>query len=149
VFCLAGDGGFAYSLGELATLTRQGLKVICIVLNNRSLAWVQYLQRIQFGGRYESVEFPDMDFAKVAEGLGCRGMCVERPDELKGAIAEALRGEEAVVLDVKTAVWEAPILAYRKALEEERREEVDSGGLPRMQRTRGEGEEGGSCHDGG
>lgn len=122
VFCLAGDGGFAYSLGELATLTRQGLKVICIVLNNRSLAWVQYLQRIQFGGRYESVEFPDMDFAKVAEGLGCRGMSVERPDELKGAIAEALRGEEAVVLDVKTAVWETPILPYREAVDRERKE---------------------------
>lgn len=125
VYCLAGDGGFAYSLGELATLTQHGLKVICLVLNNRSLAWVQYLQRLQFRGRYESVEFPDLDFAKVAEGLGCRGISVERPDELKGAIADAARGEEAVVLDVKTAVWETPILAYREAAAKERKEGKD------------------------
>jgi len=82
---------------------------------------VQYIQRIQFGGRYVSSDLPDLDFAKVAEGLGCRGVTVRRPDELEEALADAIRREEPVVLDVKTAIWETPIFAYREAAQREGR----------------------------
>ena len=42
------------------------------------------------------------NFAKVAEGFGCRGVRVERPDEIAPAIAEALAAPGPIVLDVVT-----------------------------------------------
>lgn len=114
VFCVAGDGGFAYSLAELATLKAYGLKVVSVVLNNRSWGWMEWLGRITYGKEYFAL--PDADFARAAEGLGCRGLRVERPDELREALDEAVRSPEAVVIDVRTELWETPIRVFRQAL---------------------------------
>lgn len=114
VFCLAGDGGFAYSLGELAALKSNGLKVISVVLNNANWGWMEWLNRLNWDKQY--FDLPDLDFARVAEGLGCRGMTVTHPDQLGPALREAVAGDESVVINVKTALWETPVLPFREAL---------------------------------
>lgn len=116
VLCLAGDGGFAYSTHELATLAMYGLKVICVVLNNRALSWIKWNQRIHWEERYHSSSFPDIDFAMVARGFGCQGVRVTNPNELAGALGDAFAADGPVVIDVRTEEWETPILAYRAAV---------------------------------
>ena len=117
VVCLAGDGGFAYSIAELSTLVKYGLKVVSIVLNNNALSWIKWNQRMTWGERYQSSEFPDIDFAAVARGFGCTGISVTQPDQLAQALEAAFAGNGPVVIDVKTEEWETPLLAYRAAVE--------------------------------
>jgi acetolactate synthase-1/2/3 large subunit len=116
VFVLAGDGGFAYSLGELITLKEYGLKVISVVLNNRSWGWMEWVAKLNYGREYFAL--PDVHFARVAEALGLRGVRVGRPEDLKPALIEAIEAPESAVIEVESAVWEAPIPAYRQALTE-------------------------------
>lgn len=117
VVCLAGDGGFAYSIAELSTLAKYGLKVVCIVLNNNALSWIKWNQRMTWGERYQSSDFPEIDFAAVARGFGCEGISVTRPNQLQHALESAFEGKGPVVIDVKTEEWETPLLAYRAAVE--------------------------------
>lgn len=114
VFCLAGDGGFAYTLGELAALKANGIKVVSVVLNNASWGWMEWLARINWNKEY--FDLPNLDFARTAEGLGCKGITVSHPGDLAAALRDAIKAPESVVVDVKTAVWETPVMPYRGAL---------------------------------
>jgi acetolactate synthase-1/2/3 large subunit len=125
VVCLAGDGGFAYSLGELATAAHYKLKIVAIVLNNRALSWIKWNQRINWGGRFQSSDFPDVNFALVAEGFGVRGVRVSEPEELGTALERAFAHHGPTVIDIITDEWETPIFAYRAAVAQR----VDAGYL--------------------
>ncbi|CAN5626954.1 acetolactate synthase catalytic subunit [soil metagenome] len=118
VVCLAGDGGFAYSVAEISTLVKYGLKVVCVVLNNKALSWIKWNQRMTWGEHYQSSDFPDINFAAVARGFGCAGISVTSPDQLGDALDTAFSGNVPVVIDVKTEEWETPLLAYRAAVEQ-------------------------------
>jgi acetolactate synthase-1/2/3 large subunit len=114
VFLLAGDGGFAYSLGELITLKEHDLKIVSVVLNNRSWGWMEWVAKLNYDREYFSL--PDVPFARVAEALGLRGVRVSRPEDIRSALIEAIEAPESSIIEVESAIWEAPIPAYREAL---------------------------------
>lgn len=118
VVCVTGDGGFGYSVGELATAALYKQKIVTIVMNNRALSWIKWNQRISWGGRYQSPDFPDVNFAKVAEGFGVRGVRVTEPEQLGAALDAAFAFHGPTVIDVITDEWETPIFAYRAAVEQ-------------------------------
>ncbi len=120
VFLLAGDGGFAYSLGELITLKEYGLKVISVVLNNRSWGWMELAAKATFDKEYFGL--PDVQFAKVAEAMGLNGIRVSSPDDLGPALRDAVDSPESTVIEVESAVWEAPVLSLRDVVERHRSE---------------------------
>jgi acetolactate synthase I/II/III large subunit len=47
-----------------------------------------------FGGRYQSADLSDLNYANIAEALGCRGIRVEHPDQLAGAFRTALENRD-------------------------------------------------------
>ncbi|MBI3910650.1 MAG: thiamine pyrophosphate-binding protein [Armatimonadetes bacterium] len=116
VFVLAGDGGFAYSLGEMATLTLYGLAVKCVVFNNRSLAWIDHWHRIYFGANGEPFRWNDVDFAAIARGFGLFGRRVAQPEEIGPALDAALAAEGSAVVECICSGEETPIAAYEEAL---------------------------------
>ena len=54
------------------------------------------------GNREELYKFRDVNFARVAEEIGCLGVRVERPEEIAGALQKALAAERPVIIDVVT-----------------------------------------------
>jgi acetolactate synthase-1/2/3 large subunit len=91
VIGFAGDAGFYYHIGELETAARIGLNAVIIVNNNYS------------GGVGETSPFSrDVSFAKVAEDLGCFGIRVERPGDIRGALDRALASGRPAVVEVVT-----------------------------------------------
>jgi len=102
VFGLTGDGGFNMVLGELETARRLGLAFTLIVVNNAASGYVKALQHLMYGaGSYQSSDLREINYASVAESLGCRGIRVEHPDRLADAIRTGLaETERPVVLDV-------------------------------------------------
>ena len=113
---LAGDGAMGYAAGELATVTELGLPVTVVVLNNRSLGWIRWYRRINFGRGWEDEDFSDVRFADVARAFGLAGMRVAEPGRLAGALRTACSAPGPALLDVVTEPWQTPITAHRDAV---------------------------------
>ena len=105
VLCFTGDGGFYYHLAELETAARFGINAVILVNNNHSLNQETRLFDEAYGGQqrgraHEMWVFKDVNFARVAEEMGCQGIRVERPDELGDALRQAFAAQRPVVVDV-------------------------------------------------
>jgi len=102
VVSLTGDGGFNMSLGDLETARRMGLSLAIVVFNNGASGYVKALQHLMYGqGAYQSSDLAEMNYARVAEAMGCTGIRVEDPEELAGAFREGLAANgRPVVIDV-------------------------------------------------
>jgi acetolactate synthase-1/2/3 large subunit len=90
VFSLTGDGGLNMTLGDLETAARLKVPLTVIVVNNAASGYIKALQHAMFGGRYQSSDLSELNYATVAEALGCRGIRVTDPDKLANAFRDAL-----------------------------------------------------------
>ncbi|WP_376100768.1 thiamine pyrophosphate-binding protein (plasmid) [Roseomonas sp. CCTCC AB2023176] len=102
VAALTGDGGFNMTLGDLETARRTGVAPILFVVNNAASGYVKALQHAVYGhGNYQSSDLVEMDYAAIANTMGCRGIRVEDPDRIPDAIREGLANTSTpTVVDV-------------------------------------------------
>jgi acetolactate synthase-1/2/3 large subunit len=101
VVAITGDGGFNMVLGELETARRAGLGLTIIVINNAASGYVKALQHAMMGGRYQSADLSEMDYAGVARAMGVTGIRVEDPEALGPALAAGMaERDRPTVLDV-------------------------------------------------
>ena len=112
VICFTGDGGFWYHLAELETARRYGINVLTIINNNRSMNQVKKGAEKAYSGGSGSADdiwqFTDIDFSKVATAMGCSGIRVRKPDELKAALHESLAVDKPAVIDVVSDIEGIP-----------------------------------------
>ncbi|GAA3361174.1 thiamine pyrophosphate-binding protein [Saccharopolyspora gregorii] len=112
VLALIGDGSLGMSLGELETLARTGGPVVLVVLNDSSYGNIRQEQELHFDGRTTGVDFGDVDFARVAAGMGVAAARVTEVDELlttaKDAFATGRPFLVDVVLDRAANAWTYP-----------------------------------------
>jgi len=101
VIAMAGDGGLAMMLGELITLTQNGLNVKTVVFDNSSLNFVE-LEMKAAGFVTFATGLDNPDFSKVAEAVGIKGIRVETSADLPAAVEEFLAHDGPAVLDVMT-----------------------------------------------
>jgi pyruvate dehydrogenase (quinone) len=99
VVSLSGDGGFTMMMGDFITLAQLGLKVKVIVLNNGTLGFVEMEMKAN-GFLDTGCDLKNPNFAVMAEAMGIKGIRVERPQALKGALAEAFSHDGPVLVDV-------------------------------------------------
>jgi acetolactate synthase I/II/III large subunit len=112
-FCVAGDGGIAYALGELGTCRKYQLPIVLIVLNNSCLGYSKWVEKLG-QQNYENVDYEPTDFAQIAQGFGCHGVRVETPDQFGDAVAEAVKTEGTTLIDTVVDQWATPELMLRK-----------------------------------
>jgi tartronate-semialdehyde synthase len=99
VVALSGDYDFQFMIEELAVGAQFNLPYIHVVVNNSYLGLIRQAQRafemdyaVQLS--FNNVNSPEMagygvDHVKVAEGLGCKALRVQRPDELLQSFEQA------------------------------------------------------------
>lgn len=115
VFVVIGDGDFSMTVQELETCVREDLPVIVVVFNDRELSSIKVQQAAHYGKDFIGVDYTDVDFATVAEGLGVFATRVETGDEFQDALIEALDADGPAVIDVTTDPdIEAPSLFYEE-----------------------------------
>src|SRR5947208_1448809 len=90
VVAISGDGGFNMMLGELETARRAGLGLTVVVVNNAASGYVKALQHAMMGGRYQSADLSEMDYAAVARAMGVGSIRVEDPEQLGPALAQGM-----------------------------------------------------------
>lgn len=119
VICFNGDGGFWYHLSELETARRHNINTVTIINNNGAFAQgIPDIHRVygdRPGNPEELYRFAPVNFARIAEEMGCVGIRVEQPAEIGPAIREALAANRPAVVEVLTAphyhppaVWSPP-----------------------------------------
>ena len=114
VYAMVGDGSFVMLHSELLTAVQEHKKINLCVFNNASFGCINNLQvghgndtlctELRFRGEdgEHSGRFIPVDFAKIAEGYGCRAFTIRSIDEMKAAIKEAKKIEGVpVVFDIR------------------------------------------------
>ena len=97
---IGGDGCFRMNMNEVATATRYNIPIIQVVLNNHVLGMVRQWQNLFYGKRYSQTVLDDqVDFVKVAEGLGAKAFRVTKKEEFERVFKEALELNIPVVID--------------------------------------------------
>ena len=97
---IAGDGCFRMNMNELATASRYQIPIVQVVLNNHVLGMVRQWQNLFYGGRYSQTRLEDqVDFCKVAEGLGCEAILVETKEQVAPAIEKAIALKKPVLIN--------------------------------------------------
>ena len=122
VFDIAGDGSIQMKIQELATAVLNELPVNIAILNNGYLGMVRQWQELFFDKAYAFTclgqrpscrrhcnnpngECPPYvpDFVKLAEAYGAMGVRVEHPEDVEGAIREAIQSPRTFILEFLVA----------------------------------------------
>ena len=114
VYAMVGDGSFIMLHSELLTAVQEHKKINVCVFNNASFGCINNLQvghgnqtlctELRFRGEdgEHSGKFMPVDFAKIAEGYGCKAYTIHTVEELLAAIKEAKTIEGVpVVYDIR------------------------------------------------
>src|SRR5215469_2866631 len=102
VISFSGDGGFSMMMGEFMTLLQLQLPVKIILLNNGTLGFVE-LEMKANGFLDTGCDLKNPDFAGMARAAGIKGVRVEQPQALRGAVQEILEHDGPALLDVVSA----------------------------------------------
>jgi acetolactate synthase-1/2/3 large subunit len=98
-----GDGGFMYTMPELATAKQHGINVVAIVFNDGAYGNVKAIQRARYGGREIASTLENPDFVKLADSFGIPGLRAETPEQLRQALREGFAANSPVLIDYPTA----------------------------------------------
>lgn len=102
VYLLTGDGSFMFNIQEMETAMRLGTKIHVIILNDRAYGMIRGVQKLLYKEKYYGVDFGDVDYAKIAEGMGWYGVRVEEPESIREALEEAYKQKKPALIDVIT-----------------------------------------------
>ena len=108
VVCFTGDGAFYYHIAELETAARFNINLVVVVNNNGALNQEIPLWDSAYGSKEAAAQadpnplwkFEPINFAELAESVGCVGIRVTDPNELQGALKKAFSLNAPVVIDV-------------------------------------------------
>ncbi len=102
VISMSGDGGFAMMMGDFISLAQLGLPVKVVVLNNGTLGFVE-MEMKAAGFVDTAVTLKNPDFAAMAAAMGIKGVRVEDPAKLEGALRDAFAHKGPALVDVVSA----------------------------------------------
>jgi acetolactate synthase-1/2/3 large subunit len=108
VVAIAGDGGFLYQVGELATAAKHKIGLVAVVFDNSSFGNVRLLQETHYGGRLIASDLASPDFVKLAESFGVAGYRARTARDLKRALDRALAAGEPALIHVPCARMPSP-----------------------------------------
>ncbi|MBI1733833.1 MAG: thiamine pyrophosphate-binding protein [Candidatus Rokubacteria bacterium] len=105
---VVGDGGFMFSVNELATAVKYRLPIAFLVMNDDRYGAIKWLQETMFG-RWGEADLANPDFPALAHAFGARGERLGSVAALPDALAQAFRADGPTVLELRLDVeppWE-------------------------------------------
>ena len=104
VVCVTGEASIIMCIQELSTCKQYDLPIKIINLNNRYMGMVRQWQEFFYDKRYSHSYMDALpDFVALAESFGHIGIKVEKPQDVEGALIEAMsRKKDLVFMDFIT-----------------------------------------------
>ncbi len=113
VVCLTGDGSVLMNGQEITVAKEQGLPVAFIVFNDSFLGMVKHGQKLAKAEQV-GVQLPQVNFAKLAESMGVKGIEVRTPSDFSRLIKNGFKLDGAPVLfDVHIDPEQVPPMSLR------------------------------------
>ena len=99
---ITGDGSFAMNLNELVTAVTYHIPLTIVLLNNDALGMVHQWQELFFDRRFSATEHGRfMDYPKLAEAFGAKGVTVDTAEAFAAALDDALCQTEPVLIEAR------------------------------------------------
>jgi acetolactate synthase-1/2/3 large subunit len=108
VLAVAGDGGFMYTVQELATAVQHRLDIVILLFNDNAFGNVRRMQKEQYGGRLIASDLRNPDFVKLAEAFGAQGLRAESPEALRQAIRRGFATPGPTLIEVPVGEMPEP-----------------------------------------
>jgi thiamine pyrophosphate-dependent acetolactate synthase large subunit-like protein len=102
VCLLLGDGAFGFAGMEFDTLARHGLPVVGVMGNNGIWALEHHPMKFLYGYSVAAELRPETPYEKVVEALGCDGVVVSDPEQLRPALERAFESGRPTLVNVLT-----------------------------------------------
>ncbi|MCX5909831.1 MAG: thiamine pyrophosphate-binding protein [Deltaproteobacteria bacterium] len=116
VVAIVGDGAFLMNGMEVATAVNYNMPVIWVILNDAQLGMVYHGQKMAAGAHLVASTYKKVDFCKIAEGLGAKGIRIEKPGQInRRLMQEIFDSGQTTVLDVTIDPLEPPPMKNRVA----------------------------------
>lgn len=104
VLAAMGDGGFMFSVNELATAVKYRLPIVFLVVNDERYGAIKWLQERMFAGRWGETELANPDFVRLAEAFGARGVKVKGLDDLGDAIRAGFGADGPTLVELNMVI---------------------------------------------
>jgi acetolactate synthase-1/2/3 large subunit len=100
VVSINGDGGFMFTVQELATAVRHRIPLVTVVFNDAAYGNVRRMQIDVHGNRVIGSDLANPDFVKLGESFGILSLRAGNPDALRAALEKALAADEPALIEV-------------------------------------------------
>jgi acetolactate synthase I/II/III large subunit len=102
VCLLLGDGAFGFAGMEFDTMARHGLGVVGVMGNNGIWALEHHPMKFLYGYSVAAELRPETPYERMVEALGCEGILVREPAELRPALERAFASGRPTLVNVLT-----------------------------------------------
>ncbi len=102
VCLLLGDGAFGFAGMEFDTMARHGLPVVGVMGNNGIWALEHHPMKFLYGYSVAAELRPETRYEQMVEALGCDGVLVREPGELRPALERAFESGRPTLVNVLT-----------------------------------------------
>ena len=108
VLSIAGDGGFMFSVGELATAVQHRIPLVTIIFNNDAYGNVRTMQIRDYDERVIATDLVNPDFVKLGESFGANAFRADDEGQLRAAMRYGFASELPTIIEVP--IGETPSL---------------------------------------
>jgi acetolactate synthase-1/2/3 large subunit len=102
VCLLLGDGAFGFAGMEFDTMARHGLGVVGVIGNNGIWALEHHPMKFLYGYSVATELRPETRYDQLVESLGCDGVLVREPNQLRPALERAFESGRPTLVNVLT-----------------------------------------------
>jgi acetolactate synthase-1/2/3 large subunit len=102
--CLViGDGSVGFNFMEFETAIRRQLPIVVVISNDLGWGMIRHSQELRLGHAIEAgTLIGKVDYHKLVEALGGKGIFVEKPAEIRPALEEAFASGRTTCINVMT-----------------------------------------------
>ncbi|MEK6981995.1 MAG: acetolactate synthase large subunit [Candidatus Micrarchaeota archaeon] len=101
VVAVTGDGGFIMNCQELETAKRLKIPFVCVVLNDTKYSLIEAKQ-VRNKGEGFAIDFENVDISLLAKSFGVKSIKIDKTNELKDALKQAIDMNTVCLVDVPT-----------------------------------------------
>ncbi len=103
VCLITGDGSVGFNFMEFETALRKKLPIVVVICNDLGWGMIRHSQEIRIGHAVkEGTHIGRVDYHKMVEALGGKGILVEKPAEIRPALEEAFSSGITTCINVMT-----------------------------------------------
>lgn len=100
VVAVVGDGGFQFTMQELATAIQFDVALPIVIFNDSTYTAVEQAMKYEFSGRTMATDLVNPDYVKLADAYGIPGVRAESPAALAEALRTAFEQKGPTIIDV-------------------------------------------------